>query len=404
VTSLGLYAALGLGQGRVDPSELSRWVSRVGTPYVWLVGVRKDMLPPTSCMPIKTNHSDVMSQLETRATALTLYPEDSREAAALLKQAVPLMVRHNIPPNPVHYALWYTYSKGQEPELNRHLDRVVKDFDCFPPESATKLFRDYIIRDELEEARAGQQQAIDLVDDMERNVSRSVNGSSNFQASLGHCMEMLAEPVDQRLPAILSELQQSTQVMQDQQELFLSQLHSAQNEIKSLRDKLERAQLAASLDGLTKVLNRATFTRLLEHALINAPHGVALVMLDIDHFKQFNDRYGHPLGDRVLEHVGQVLRNSIPPQALAARYGGEEFCVVLQECFDLTSAHAFAEQLRLKIQALRIKVRGTDEVLDTVTASLGVAVAKSGDDVESLLTRADDALYQAKRSGRNRVS
>ncbi|TPG74624.1 GGDEF domain-containing protein [Pseudomonas arsenicoxydans] len=355
-------------------------------------------------MPIKTNHSDVMSQSETRATALTLYPEDSREAAALLKQAVPLMVRHNIPPNPVHYALWYTYSKGQEPELNRHLDRVVKDFDCFPPEFATKLFRDYIIRDELEEARAGQQQAINLVDDMERNVSRSVNGSANFQASLGHCMEMLAEPVDKRLPAILSELQQSTQVMQDQQELFLSQLHSAQNEIKSLRDKLERAQLAASLDGLTKVLNRATFTRLLEHALINAPHGVALVMLDIDHFKQFNDRYGHPLGDRVLEHVGQVLRNSIPPQALAARYGGEEFCVVLQECFDLTSAHTFAEQLRLKIQALRIKVRGTDEVLDTVTASLGVALAKAGDDVESLLTRADDALYLAKRSGRNRVS
>ena len=100
-----------------------------------------------------------MSQSETRATALALYPEDSREAAALLKQAVPLMVRHNIPPNPVHYALWYTYSKGQEPELNRHLDRVVKDFDCFPPESATKLFRDYIIRDELEEARAGQQQS-----------------------------------------------------------------------------------------------------------------------------------------------------------------------------------------------------------------------------------------------------
>jgi diguanylate cyclase len=65
------------------------------------------------------------------------------------------MVRHNIPPNPVHYALWYTYSKGQEPELNRHLDRLVQDFDCFPPESAEKLFREYIIRDELEDASIG---------------------------------------------------------------------------------------------------------------------------------------------------------------------------------------------------------------------------------------------------------
>ncbi|MGE8181367.1 GGDEF domain-containing protein [Pseudomonas mandelii] len=345
-----------------------------------------------------------MSQSETRATALALYPEDSREAATLLKQAVPLMVRHNIPPNPVHYALWYTYSRGREPELNRHLDRVVKDFNCFPPEAAAKLFREFIIRDELEDARAGQQQAIKLVDNMERDVSRSMNGSVNFQTSLWHCLEMLEEPVDKGLPAILNELQQSTQLMQDQQALFLSQLHSAQKEIKSLREKLERAQLDATLDGLTKVLNRSTFTRLLEQLLKDAPQGVALVMLDIDHFKQFNDRYGHPLGDRVLVHVGQVLRNSIPPQALAARYGGEEFCVVLQECFDLTSAHTFAEQLRLKIQALRIKVRGTDEVLDTVTASFGVALANAGDDVESLLIRADDALYQAKRSGRNRVN
>jgi diguanylate cyclase len=344
-----------------------------------------------------------MSQSEKRATALALYPEDAREAAVLLKQAVPLMVRHNIAPNPVHYALWYTYSKGLDPELNRHLDRVVKDFDKFPAESASKLFRDYIIRDELADARAGQQQAIKLVDDMERDVSISVKGSLNFQSSLGHCLEMLEEPIDNGLPGLLSELQQSTQLMRSQQELFLSQLYAAQNEIKKLRDKLERTQLAATLDDLTQVLNRNTFTRSLEQALSNAPQSVALVMLDIDHFKKFNDQYGHPLGDRVLQHVGKVLRNLLPPHALAARYGGEEFCVILQECTDLDIAHAFAERLRLKIQSLRIKTRGTDKVLDTITASFGVALAKTDDNLESLLTRADDALYQAKRNGRNQV-
>jgi diguanylate cyclase len=338
-----------------------------------------------------------------RATALALYPEDSREAAALLKQAVPLMVRHNIPPNPVHYALWYTYSKGADPELNRHLDRVVRDFDSFPPESATKLFREYIIRDELADARVGQQQAINLVDGMERDVSRSVNGSINYQNSLGHCLEMLDAPVEKSLPNILNELQQSTQLMQDQQALFLFQLRAAQNEIKTLREKLEQTSLAATLDGLTQLLNRNTFNRVLEQAISKAPKKVALVMLDIDHFKQFNDEYGHPLGDRVLEHVGQVLRNSLPPEAVAARYGGEEFCVILQECTDLESARTFAEQLRLKIQSLRIKARGTDTVLDTISASFGVAISKSGDTPESLLTRADDALYLAKRNGRNRV-
>ncbi|KII28716.1 diguanylate cyclase [Pseudomonas fluorescens] len=353
--------------------------------------------------PMINNHSDAMSQSESRANVLALYPEDSREAAALLKQAVPLMVRHNIPPNPVHYALWYTYSKGQEPELNRHLDRVLKDFDYFPPESATRLFREYIIRDELEDARAEQQQVISLVDGMERDVSRSVAGSLNFQNRLGECLEMLAEPVSERLPGILTELQQSTRVMQGQQEQFLSQLQSAQSEIKTLRDKLERAQLAATLDGLTELLNRAAFTRLLEQALGKRSRRVALVMLDIDHFKQFNDQYGHPLGDRVLQHVGQVLRGALPAKAFAARYGGEEFCVVLEDCADLASACAFAELLRLKTQSLRIKARGTETVLDTITASFGVALTQPGDNLESLLTRADDGLYEAKRNGRNQV-
>lgn len=344
-----------------------------------------------------------MSHSGKRVTALALYPEETREAAALLKQAIPLMMRHGIPPNPVHYALWYTYSRGLEPNLNRRLDKAVKDFDSFPPETAAELFRDYIINGELEEARAGQLQAIELVDDIERDVSRNVMGNRNFKASLEHCLEMLQEPVIEGLPTVLSELQQSTHLMQEQQELFLAQLHTAQNEIQSLRDKLERAHLAATLDSLTQVFNRNSFTRLLEQALSNAPQGVALVMLDIDHFKQFNDQYGHPLGDRVLQHVGQVLRNSLPPRAMAARYGGEEFCVILRECTDLTNAQAFAEQLRLKIQSLRIKVRSTDKVLDTITASFGVALAETGDNLESLLTRADDALYRAKRNGRNQV-
>ncbi|MNP14170.1 Response regulator PleD [compost metagenome] len=191
--------------------------------------------------------------------------------------------------------------------------------------------------------------------------------------------------------------------MQGQQEHFLAQLQSAQHEIKSLRDKLQRAQLAATLDGLTELLNRATFNRQLEQAMGNVAKGVALVMLDIDHFKQFNDQYGHPLGDRVLQHVARVLRDSLPGEAFAARYGGEEFCVVLKDCPDLAAAGAFAERLRLKIQSLRVKARGTDTVLDTITASFGVAHVQPGDTPESLLTRADDALYQAKRNGRNQV-
>ncbi|HSC85323.1 MAG TPA: GGDEF domain-containing protein [Pseudomonas sp.] len=334
---------------------------------------------------------------------LELYPEETRKAADLLKQAVPHMVRHDIPPNPIHYALWYTYSKGSEPELNRRLDKAVKDFSSFPPEIAAKLFRDFIINGELEEARAGQQQVIELVDDIQGNVSRSVTGSQHYQLSLSQGLAALQDPIVDDLPNVLTELQQSTQLMHDQQEQFLYRLQAAQTEIQNLRTQLERAQAAATLDSLTHVFNRHAFTRLLEQALSSDAEGLALVMLDIDHFKQFNDQYGHPLGDRVLQHVGQLMRDLLPARGVAARYGGEEFCVILRDCHDLNSASTFAEKLRLKIQALRIKVRSTDQVLDSITASFGLALAESGDTFESLVTRADDALYQAKRNGRNQI-
>ncbi|MCY1273401.1 Diguanylate cyclase VdcA [compost metagenome] len=344
-----------------------------------------------------------MSQPSKHPSLLELFPEETREAADLLKQAVPHMVRHSIPPNPVHYALWYTYSKGVEPDLNRRLDKITNDFDVFPPESALKLFREYIIRGELEEARQGQQQVIDLVDDIESDVSRSVSGSQAYQNSLTAGLAALHEPIIDDLPSVLNHLQESTQLMQEQQEQFLYRLTAAQTEIQHLRSQLERAQLAATLDGLTQVFNRQAFTRLLEQSLKNNQEGLALVMLDIDHFKQFNDQFGHPLGDRVLQHVGQLLRELLPPRGMAGRYGGEEFCVLLRDCQSLGAARAFAEQLRNKMQALRVKVRRTDQVLDTITASFGLALAEPGDTLESLITRADDALYQAKHNGRNRV-
>lgn len=334
---------------------------------------------------------------------LEAYPEEVREAADLLKQAVPHMVRHDIPPTPVHYALWYTYSRGGEPELNQRLDKIVKDFDSFPGEAALKLFREFVIRGELEEAKAGQQQAMELVDVVEDGVSRSVAGSLAYQASLALGLSALHEPVIDDLPSVLNDLQQSTQQMQAQQEQFLHRLRAAQNEIQQLRGQLERAHRAANLDSLTQVFNRHAFTRLLETALKQETGGIALVILDIDHFKQFNDQFGHPLGDRVLQHVGQLLRELLPPRAIAARYGGEEFCVLLRDCHDLASLQAFAEKLRQKIQALRVKVRRTDQLLDSISASFGLALACPGDDFESLVTRADDALYKAKNAGRNQV-
>ena len=344
-----------------------------------------------------------MNKSAVQPDALALYPEDIKASAEIVKQALLLMVRHKMAPNPVHFSLGYHYCRGQDAKLQDLIDLEMKQSDGLSAEIAVRLFRDFVISQELEIARTGQQQVIELVDDIECNISRSVAGSQAYQTSLNQGLAALQQPLADDLPNVLNELQQSTQLMQDQQEQFLYRLQAAQGEIANLRLQLNQAHIAATLDSLTQVFNRNAFSRLLEQALQVEKPVFALLMLDIDHFKQFNDQYGHPLGDRVLQHVGKLLRELLPEKATAARYGGEEFCVILQGCSDLAVVCELAELLRLKIQGLRVRVRSTDKVLDSITASFGVALAQPGDTAEDLITRADDALYLAKRSGRNQI-
>jgi diguanylate cyclase len=125
-------------------------------------------------------------------------------------------------------------------------------------------------------------------------------------------------------------------------------------------------------------------------------------MIDIDHFKSFNDTYGHLTGDQVLRLVGMSLRHSIKGQDITARYGGEEFVVVLPETA-LRQAISVAENIRRSVMAKELKKKSTGEILGRVTISAGVATLRDTDDVHLLIERADTCLYAAKRSGRNRV-
>lgn len=171
------------------------------------------------------------------------------------------------------------------------------------------------------------------------------------------------------------------------------------NMVARLREKNEELERLSVTDGLTGLYNR----RYLMHALANEvrrserhAHPFALLMLDIDRFKDYNDRFGHLAGDEVLTRLASVLRGSIRDVDLPARYGGEEFVAVLPET-DLEDAVEIAERIRSRL---------AEEALPegNVTLSIGVAeFPDHGDTPESLLASADAALYRAKREGRNRV-
>ncbi len=129
---------------------------------------------------------------------------------------------------------------------------------------------------------------------------------------------------------------------------------------------------------------------------------MALILLDIDHFKRFNDHYGHRTGDLVLRLVGRVVADNVKGRDTAARYGGEEFAVILAGA-DLRAGAVVAGQMRAVLDGKRLITRGEQHHHGSVTISAGVAQFVPGDTAASLVERADAALYAAKHAGRNRV-
>jgi diguanylate cyclase len=129
---------------------------------------------------------------------------------------------------------------------------------------------------------------------------------------------------------------------------------------------------------------------------------LALLMCDIDHFKQFNDTYGHLTGDQVLRLVAMSVKQNVKGQDIAARYGGEEFAVVLPNTV-LRAALTVGDHIRRAVMSKELMKRSTREQLGRVTLSIGVACLCKGDTAQSFIERADACLYAAKRNGRNLV-
>jgi diguanylate cyclase len=179
----------------------------------------------------------------------------------------------------------------------------------------------------------------------------------------------------------------------------------SKSEISNLQQSLEAIRAESLTDPLTGLGNRKYFDRSIDSAVQNAlasGEPLSLLMFDIDHFKSFNDSYGHLTGDQVLRLVGMSLRQTIKGQDITARYGGEEFAVVLPNTA-LRQALTVADHIRRAVMAKELKKKSTGEILGRVTISVGVAMLKPGDETDSLIERADACLYAAKRNGRNRV-
>lgn len=185
---------------------------------------------------------------------------------------------------------------------------------------------------------------------------------------------------------------------------YEKRLEEAQRKLRVQQEKLyeanSRLEALAATDGLTGLKNRRAFEERLEEEVGRTRrhgHPLSLILLDIDHFKAYNDTYGHPKGDEVLRQFGRLLKRAMRETDFPARYGGEEFAIILPNT-EHTGAHELAERLRIAIESATWEDR-------SITASVGVAgISREVSTAESLLDHADRALYRSKQTGRNRVT
>ena len=221
---------------------------------------------------------------------------------------------------------------------------------------------------------------------------------------------------------------ESSQIMEIPQEVFWQMIHNSHQvtrnmlHIMSLRVRFSNVVIAdslgtqkecmrhATIDALTGLHNRRWMDSMFEQEFIHAKReslSLSLMMLDIDHFKKYNDDYGHISGDRVLSSVADALRGGLRPNDMIARFGGEEFAIMLPET-DLQTAIDLANVLRKRVKKAIVK-NDSGEALPQVTVSIGVSAIgeidrENEDTLIELIAASDEALYRAKKDGRNCVS
>lgn len=217
-------------------------------------------------------------------------------------------------------------------------------------------------------------------------------------------LSMLSIARKDRLERELLEARQATQRALTEKSAALAELEALHDTLSAQRAALEQANRRlgqeALSDALTGLPNRRRFDQVLDQRLKEAPLAghvgpFSVAMLDIDHFKPINDRHGHAAGDRVLQRLGELLTCQLRGDDLAARIGGEEFGLLMPGT-DGEAARCALERLRRAVEAHPLEGLA-------ITLSIGVTQYRSGDTRETLMQRADDALYAAKRTGRNRI-
>ena len=308
---------------------------------------------------------------------------------------------------PRNYEIWYVYATGYNASLNKIINETLARNGRLSESDLEQIYETYLSHikasDRIDKVGA---RVIGEIDDVMTLIMDALGMSQSYDAKLSGASEKLRNAKSrEQIKAVVDGLLKSTHEMHETNKALENRLALSKTEISNLQHSLEAIRAESLTDPLTGLGNRKYFDRSFDMAVraaLASGEPLSLLMFDIDHFKSFNDSYGHLTGDQVLRLVAMSLKQTIKGQDITARYGGEEFAVVLPNTA-LRQALTVADHIRRAVMAKELKKKSTGEILGRVTISVGVSMLKPDDDTDLLIERADACLYAAKRNGRNRV-
>lgn len=336
------------------------------------------------------------------------YPETVEEAAQIARVALPWISEQQLPASPINYAVAYEYLSRRNPELRAEAERALGRAHAATQELMDELFRKHL-SGELDDAVVAN-----VREELSRIFTHALaalaaggDGLARYKQRLLYASEQMSSKLDLgAVRGVISEMIAETRRMQAASEEMQAQLESTCGELRALREEFHESESEPEVtcDPLTGVFNRRGFERelaaCLEHA--SSAGAFSLLMVDVDHFKQFNDKYGLVVGDEVIKYVARAIGKNTRGGDVLGRYGGEKFAVLLPETNLANAAHV-ARNIGDAIRTSGLTHKSTGRKLDAVTVSIGVAAYREADNAAQLVERSEAALAAAKVAGRDRA-
>lgn len=333
---------------------------------------------------------------------------DGPNGLGLARRALEEMAARDIAPTPTNYWVWAMFVAEENPSLKREIEELTASGAAFTNALNEELFDRHFgcgraARAALETGGQMEQEIVSMISALQ---AAERDTAAYGRALKGVSGELAGDSPPAALKATVDLLASATHKMQEQSAELERKLSETTKEVDRLRANLKEVREEALTDALTGVANRRRFDDAIDDMFrASRASGVplSLIMADIDHFKNFNDTWGHQTGDQIIRFVAGVLAQFAGDADLVARYGGEEFAVLLPGAH-LSHASGLAERIRDMIERKKLMRKSTNEDLGHITVSFGVSGLRANEQAADLIERADRNLYLSKERGRNRVT